>query len=143
MNKSELTSRVYNLLYKNGVSKKISIPKQTFHISDNTGSYKDFTVKSIDKAVNYNCNDIEAIIEAAILVVEEALKNGEEVSLHSFGKLFLHHRAARKTKLVGTEEWVDVEARYVPKFVPGKNLKMAAKVYELSLEDKFKQEDGE
>ncbi len=143
MNKKDLISRVSSVLQSNGVSKKISTPKQVFHISDNEGNHKDFIIRKTDKEVNFNSSDIGAIIDACLIVIEDSLKRGEEISIHGFGTLGLHHRAARKTKRVGTDDWVEIKARYVPKFVSGNNLKLAAKIYELSLQDSSSQEDGE
>ena len=143
MNKKDLISKVASVLQSNGVSKKISIPKQVFHISDDEGNHKDFVIRQTDKKVNFNSSDIGSIIDACLLVIEDALKQGEEISIHGFGTLGLHHRAARKTKRVGTDEWVEIEARYVPKFVSGNDLKLAAKIYELSLQDPSKQKDGD
>lgn len=143
MTKKDLISRVVSVLQSNGISKKVSTPKQVFHISDDEGNKKDFSVRKTDKEVSFNSNDVAFILDACLLVVEDAIKHGEEVTLHGFGTLGLHHRAARKTKKVGTDEWIDIEARYVPKFVSGNNLKLAAKLYELSLLEPSPNEDGE
>lgn len=143
MTKKDLISRVVSVLQSNGISKKISTPKQVFHISDDEGNQKDFIVRKSDKEVYFNSNDIASIVDACLLVVEDAIKQGEEVTLHGFGTLGLHHRAARKTKKVGTDEWVNIDARYVPKFVAGNNLKIAAKLYEMSLYDSPADKDGE
>lgn len=143
MTKKDLISRVVSVLQSNGVSKKVSMPKQVFHISDDEGNKKDFFVRKTDKEVSFNSTDVAFVLDACLLVVEDAIKHGEEVALHGFGTLGLHHRAARKTKKVGTDDWVNIEARYVPKFVSGNNLKLAAKLYELSLLDSPSDEDGE
>lgn len=143
MTKKDLISRVVSVLQSNGISKKVSTPKQVFHISDDEGNKKDFSVRKTDKEVSFNSNDVAFILDACLLVVEDAIKHGEEVTLHGFGTLGLHHRAARKTKKVGTDEWINIEARYVPKFVSGNNLKLAAKLYELSLLEPSPNEDGE
>lgn len=143
MTKKDLISRVVSVLQSNGISKRVSTPKQVFHISDDEGNKKDFSVRKTDKEVSFNSNDVAFILDACLLVVEDAIKHGEEVTLHGFGTLGLHHRAARKTKKIGTDEWIDIEARYVPKFVSGNNLKLAAKLYELSLLEPSPNEDGE
>jgi len=114
-----------------------------YELTEYAFNHKDFIIRKTDKEVNFNSNDINAIIDACLLVIEDSLKRGEEISIHGFGTLGLHHRAARKTKRVGTDDWVEIKARYVPKFVSGNNLKLAAKIYELSLQDSSSQEDGE
>ena len=75
------------------------------------------------------------MVDACMLVIEESLKQGEEIAIQGFGSLSLKHRAARKTKHPDTGEDIDIEARYVPKFNFGKNLRVAAKLYELSLDE--------
>lgn len=135
MNKKDLISKVTELLRINNVRKPISTPKQVFHISDDEGNHKDFVVRKTDKSVLYNSTDVSAILEACLSIIEDAVKHGEDVSLHGFGTLGIHHRAARRTKHPTTGQIVDVASRYVPKFTFGNNLRMAAKLYELSLRD--------
>ena len=36
---------------------------------------------------------------------------------------------------MGTGEWVEIDARYIPKFSFGNDLRLCAKIYELSLND--------
>lgn len=135
MNKKDLISRVTEALRNNDIRKPVAIPKQVFHISDDEGNSKDFIVRKTDKSVLYNANDVSMILDACLSVVEDAIKHGEDVSIHGFGTLGVHKRAARKTKHPDTGEVVEVSARYVPKFSFGNNLRMAAKLYELSLDD--------
>ena len=143
MTKKDLISQVVTLLRDNGITKKISTPKHTFHISDDMGNHKDFVVRNTEKEVFLNSNDIGAVVDACLFVIQESLKQGEEVSIHGFGTLGLHHRAERKTKRIGTDEWVTVDARYVPKFAFGNDLRLAAKIYELSLQDRSSQNGGD
>ena len=135
MNKKDLISKAAEVLRSNNIRKPVSTPKQVFHISDDEGNQKDFVVKKTDKTVLYNMDDVAAILDACLNVIEEAIKHGEEVTIHGFGTLGVHQRAARTTKHPETGEIVKVNARYVPKFSFGNTLRMAAKVYELSLDD--------
>lgn len=135
MNKKDLISKTVEVLRNNNTRKPVSTPKQVFHISDDEGNQKDFVVKKTDKAVLYTTSDVAAILDACLSVVEDAIKHGEDVYVHGFGTLSVHQRAARTTKHPETGEIVAVKARYVPKFSFGNNLRMAAKVYELSLDD--------
>lgn len=135
MNKKDLISKATEVLRSNNIRKPVSTPKQVFHISDDEGNQKDFVVKKTDKTVLYNTTDVSAILDACLSVVEDAIKHGEEVSIHGFGTLGVHQRAARTTKHPETGKTVEVSARYVPKFSFGNNLRMAAKIYELSLDD--------
>lgn len=135
MNRREFVRRIANVMRENNIRKPVSSPKQVFHISDDEGNKKDFVVKKTDKSVLFTVDDVEAVVDACLYVIEESLKRGEPVSIRGFGSLGLKYRKPRATKRPGTEEWVDVEARYVPKFSFGNDLRMCAKVYELSLGD--------
>lgn len=141
MNKKDLISKAVQLLHNNNIRKPISTPKQVFHISDDEGNQKDFIVKKTDKSVLYNTADVTAIFDACMSVIEEAIKKGDKITIHGFGTLGVHQRAARTTKHPETGEIIEVAARYVPKFTFGNNLRMAAKLYELSLDD-FKHTDS-
>lgn len=135
MNRKELIRRVASVMRENNVRKPVSSPKQVFHISDDDGNTKDFVIRKTDKSVLFTADDVEAIVDACLFVIEDAMKRGESVSIRGFGTLGLKYRKPRATKKLGTDEWVDIDARYIPKFTFGNNLRMCAKVYELSLQD--------
>lgn len=137
MNRQAFIKNVSDLLREKNIKKPISIPKQVFHISDNDGNSKDFTIKKTDKSVLYTRNDVELIVDACLAVIEDSIKRGEPVSFHGFGTLGLNYRKPRTTKCVGTDEDIVIEGHYVPKFSFGNNLKMCAKIYELSLNDRL------
>ena len=88
-----------------------------------------------NKSVIYTIDDTTNIIDACLAVIEDALKNGEEINIHGFGCLGLHYRAARTTIDPFYGEPCEIEARYIPKFNYGKTLRMAARLYELSLKE--------
>ena len=133
MNKKELSSRVAEVLRANNIRKPVSVKKQTFHITDEEGNTADFHIKQQDKNVLYTVDDTANIIDACLAVILDAIKNGEEISIKGFGNLGLHYRAARRTKEPNTGEWCEIEARYVPKFSYGNDLRMAARLYEVGL----------
>lgn len=143
MNKKELSSRVAEVLRANNVRKPVSVKKQTFHITDEEGNTADFHIKQQDKNVIYTVDDTLNVIDACIAVIVDALKNGEEINIKGFGNLGLHYRAARRTKEPNTGEWCVIEARYVPKFSYGNDLRMAARLYELSHPDEVQKQDGD
>lgn len=132
MNKKELSSRVAEVLRANNIRKPVSVKKHTFHITDEDGNTADFHIKQQDKNVIYTVDDTLNVIDACIAVIVDALKNGEEINIKGFGNLGLHYRAARRTKEPISGEWCEIEARYVPKFSYGNDLRMAARLYELS-----------
>lgn len=143
MNKKELSSRVAEVLRANNIRKPVSVKKQTFHITDEDGNTADFHIKQQDKNVLYTVDDTANIIDACIAVILDAIKNGEEISIKGFGSLGLHYRAARRTKEPNSGEWCEIEARYIPKFSYGNDLRMAARLYELSHAETEQEEGGD
>lgn len=143
MNKKELSSRVAEVLRANNVRKPVSVKKHTFHITDEEGNTADFHIKQQDKNVIYTVDDTMNVIDACIAVIIDAIKNGEEISIKGFGNLGLHYRAARRTKEPISGEWCEIEARYVPKFSYGNDLRMAARLYELSHAETEQKQDGD
>lgn len=137
MNKRDFVRRVSEVLRDSDIKKPISIPKQVFHISDDEGNSKDFTVKKVDKYAIYTANDISAIMDACLYVIQESLKKGEPISLHGFGTFSLRYRKPRATKSIKENEDIVIEGRYVPKFSFGNDLRLCAKMYELSLSDRL------
>lgn len=143
MNKKELSSRVAEVLRANNIRKPVSVKKQTFHITDEDGNTADFHIKQQDKNVLYTVDDTANVIDACIAVILDAIKNGEEISIKGFGSLGLHYRAARRTKEPNSGEWCEIEARYIPKFSYGNDLRMAARLYELSNAETEQEEGGD
>ena len=143
MNKKELSSRVADVLRANNIRKPVSVKKQTFHITDEDGNTADFHIKQQDKNVLYTVDDTANVIDACIAVILDAIKNGEEISIKGFGSLGLHYRAARRTKEPNSGEWCEIEARYIPKFSYGNDLRMAARLYELSHAETEQEEGGD
>lgn len=141
MTKKEMASAVASVLRERGVRKPVSIPKHKFTIIAPDGDRADFTVKQSDMEVIYTVNDVSIIIDAICDTIVDALKSGDNISIYDFGTLRLHRRAARKVKQPGTETWYDVEERLVPKFIYGKRLSMAARSYELIMNDLDKEKE--
>ena len=59
---------------------------------------------------------------AFLAVIEDALENGDEVSFLGFGKFEVAERAARTCRNPQTGKEMEVEAKKVVKFKPGKAL---------------------
>lgn len=143
MNKRDFVRYVTNNLRENGKKKPIFMPKQVFHISDDEGNSKDFIIKKTDRRVIYTIEDVESVVNACIQVIEDALKRGEQITIHGFGTLGLKYRKGRETRLPTTPDPVIIEDGYFTKFVAGQNLRLCAKVYEMSLEDRNNKEPME
>lgn len=135
MNRKELVRRIATEMRENNIRKLVSSKKQVFHISDDEGNTKDFIIKKSDKGVLFTVEDIEAMIDACISVIEDALKHGDHISIRGFGTLGLHYRKSRSTKHPDTGEPIEIPGRYIPKFSYGKNLRVCAKIFESYLSD--------
>ncbi len=133
MNRKELVKRVVNTLRDKNIKKPVCVQKQVLHISDDDGNTKDFIIKKNDTGVAFTADDVDTIIDACIYIIQEALKHGDNVSIRGFGSFGVHHRKARTTKHPKTKEPIDIRAHYIPKFTAGNDLKMCAKIYELSI----------
>ena len=65
----------------------------------------------------------EAVVNAFIEVVSEALKGGDKVQLVGFGSFEVRKRAARKGRNPQTKEEIKIPASKAPVFKAGKALK--------------------
>ena len=59
------------------------------------------------------------------LAIQDAIKEGENVTLVGFGTFKTANRKARKGRNPQTGKEINIPARTVPKFIPGKALKDA------------------
>jgi DNA-binding protein HU-beta len=66
-----------------------------------------------------------AAVDAVFDSIETAMAKGDDVRLVGFGTFSVSHRAASKGRNPSTGAEVDIPARNVPKFAPGKGLKDA------------------
>lgn len=72
-----------------------------------------------------NKKEAEGAVAAVIDTITGALKKGEQVSLVGFGTFSVADRKARTARNIRTGEKINVAAKRVPKFTPGKALKEA------------------
>jgi len=71
--------------------------------------------------------EAQAAVDHTIKAITEALSNNDSVTLIGFGTFKVVNRKARKGRNPQTGKEIDIPARNVPKFVPGKALKEAIK----------------
>ena len=71
--------------------------------------------------------DAQAAVDCILSTVTEALAEKESVTLVGFGTFKTAERKARKGRNPQTGNEIDIPARNVPKFIPGKALKDAVK----------------
>lgn len=69
--------------------------------------------------------EAKAAVDRVFETITGALKKSEAVTLVGFGTFKVENRKARTGRNPQTGEMIDIKARRVPKFVPGKSLKDA------------------
>ncbi|MGX9523147.1 HU family DNA-binding protein [Vibrio mediterranei] len=82
-------------------------------------------IDAISEKAGINKNEAQAALEAITQSIEEALSQGEEVSLIGFGTFKVTERAARTGRNPKTGETMQISASKSPSFKAGKALKEA------------------
>src|SRR5207253_5630517 len=80
-------------------------------------------VEEVARAAELNKRDAEVIVETVFDSIIGALHNGQKVELRGFGSFRTRERGPRRGRNPKTGEPVDVPAKRVPYFKPGKELK--------------------
>ena len=69
----------------------------------------------------------EEFLEAVLATIQDAVVDGDRVTLSGFGNFLLVERAPRKARNPKTGAVVDVPGRKMPRFVPSKKFTELAK----------------
>ncbi|TPE48020.1 integration host factor subunit beta [Maribrevibacterium harenarium] len=77
----------------------------------------------IDQQSHLPVKDVEQAVKAVLDHMSDALANGERIEIRGFGSFSLHYRAPRIGRNPKTGESVELSAKYVPHFKPGKELR--------------------
>ncbi|WP_111638447.1 integration host factor subunit beta [Marinomonas shanghaiensis] len=77
----------------------------------------------IDQQSHLPVKDVEQAIKAMLDHMSDSLANGERIEIRGFGSFSLHYRAPRVGRNPKTGESVELGAKYVPHFKPGKELR--------------------
>ena len=109
--------------------KRVTMPRNTFTITDRNGDKRCFYVRSEDKNILLSQKDVEAVINACLEVVTDMLRRGDRLTIYNFGVLEPHYRAPRSTISPHDNKRYNVDARYVPKFTPGDALRSATRAW--------------
>ena len=80
-------------------------------------------IKSMAEKASLNKANSEKALNAFIETLQEALANGEKVQLIGFGTFETKERAAKVGLNPRTKEKIDISAKKVPAFKPGKEFK--------------------
>ena len=80
-------------------------------------------VEAVANAAGLPKKDAEVILNEILAQIVAALNRGEEIELRGFGSFRVKQRSARRGRNPKTGEPVDIPAKQVPFFKPGKELK--------------------
>ena len=86
---------------------------------------KNELVSAVAEKTELSKQQANAAVDATFEVIQQALADGGDIRLVGFGTFAVPHRAASKGRNPSTGAEVDIPARNVPKFTPGKGLKDA------------------
>lgn len=79
--------------------------------------------KLTDENPDLRADDLERVVSVILDEITEALARGDRVELRGFGAFSVRQRKARMGRNPRTGEAVKVEAKSVPFFRPGKELR--------------------
>lgn len=80
-------------------------------------------VEEVAKAADLTKKDSEVIVDEVFRNIIQALNAGDKIELRGFGSFRVRKRDARRGRNPKTGEPVDIPAKTVPYFKPGKELK--------------------
>lgn len=89
---------------------------------------QDLVIKVAEETVGTDSDyltkgDVDKIVRAAFETIGQSLQNGEEVSIHGFGKFESKHQGAKTGTSPGSGEPWSTPAKNVPKFKAAAALK--------------------
>lgn len=77
----------------------------------------------IDRFQSVPVRSVEQSVKAIIDHMADALAAGDRIEIRGFGSFCLHYRAPRIGRNPKTGDSVELAAKYVPHFKPGKELR--------------------
>jgi integration host factor subunit beta len=80
-------------------------------------------IEEVSQAGKLTRRDAEVVVETVFESMSQALARGEKIELRGFGSFRVQERSARRARNPKTGEEVDVPARKVPRFRPGREMR--------------------
>ena len=80
-------------------------------------------VEQIYEQVGFSKKESAELVEKVFQTIKETLAQGEKVKISGFGNFVVRPKNARKGRNPRTGETVDVPAKRVPYFKPGKDMR--------------------
>ncbi len=82
-------------------------------------------IEHVAKEAGVTKTESDKVVKAALRVIENALKNGDKVTLTGFGTFSVRERGEREVTSIRTKTKVKVAASKLPGFTAGSELKAA------------------
>ena len=76
-----------------------------------------------DRQSQFTSRDIESAVKTILESMTQSLANGERIEIRGFGSFSLHYRPPRMGRNPKSGEAVSLQAKYVPYFKPGKQMR--------------------
>ncbi|MGB0662286.1 MAG: integration host factor subunit beta [Pontibacterium sp.] len=86
----------------------------------------------VDRHDQLSVKDIELAVKTMLDQMTDSLAQGDRIEIRGFGSFSLHYRAPRLGRNPKTGASVELDAKHVPHFKPGKELREQVN---LSIED--------
>lgn len=75
------------------------------------------------KQSQLSIKDVELAVKTILDLMSNTLASGQRIEIRGFGSFSLHYRSPRVGRNPKTGESVTLDAKYVPHFKPGKELR--------------------
>ena len=80
-------------------------------------------ISLIAEDTGFTQKNVSLVVDSMVKNIEGAVANGESIHLSGFGIFTVQKRAARQGRNLHTGDTVNVPAKVIPKFKPGKEFK--------------------
>jgi integration host factor subunit beta len=80
-------------------------------------------VEVVARAADLTKKDAEVVVEEVFAAIIESLNRGEKIELRGFGSFRIRQRNSRRGRNPKTGDAVEIPAKAVPYFKPGKELR--------------------
>jgi DNA-binding protein HU-beta len=87
---------------------------------------KDELITAISAKTGLSKKSAQETLDAVLDTITDMVRDGDKVAISGFGTFLLVQRAARKARNPKTGQEIQIAARKLPRFVPGKKFKEMA-----------------
>ena len=77
-------------------------------------------INKVSSQTGIDKSDVQETVEAVLITIKEALKNGDSVYIRGFGTFSNKKRAKKIARNISTTTAIILDAHYVPSFKPAK-----------------------